>query len=343
MVGVTHFVHCPEAEVATFSIRLLCIQCRIYTPMNSLAALFVFFLVVSLSFGGVGAFSVVFTSGFSPVVPFLHFPCADASLRALTSLPEALSHRLTASLPSDEGLPRNGGGVPRREAKAATPVVLEGPRAASGEQPTGEHQQQHHHHEHGVACGHHLVADKQTRSVEEFKTFVATTRGGAADGEPSHDHQRQRQTLSSQQGSQGSPATIRIAVEYQLGGNSLLAAQQQAIQTVMDTAVRVIKKFVKVGACCMNPDCRLHGAEGPLAWMHGCAAPWTASMRAPRRLHGCMALALQIRPQTAQRMHGECMASILILCPPRLQGCKAYIHAPPARPTSGALASLARG
>ena len=67
-------MHCPEAEVATFSIRLLCIQCRIYTPMNSLAALFVFFLVVSLSFGGVGAFSVVFTSGFSPVVPFLHFP-----------------------------------------------------------------------------------------------------------------------------------------------------------------------------------------------------------------------------------------------------------------------------
>lgn len=52
------------------------------------------------------------------------------------------------------------------------------------------------------------------------------------------------QQSSSGQGG-GSAATIRISVLYQLG-TSLTTAQQQALQSVVDTAVRVVRKFVKV-------------------------------------------------------------------------------------------------
>lgn len=134
--------------------------------------------------------------------------------------------------------------VSRRQHHRVLPRAL----ASSLDTPSDHHlhheQHRHHGHEHGVPCGHSIVERRQEASVREFRAFLKRRDKTDAGGSSKDQTSRRLFSSSSFPAASLDAATIRIQTELQL--SSLSAAQQQAVKSVVSTAVGVIKKFIKV-------------------------------------------------------------------------------------------------
>mmetsp|Transcript_8939 Transcript_8939/g.19097 ORF Transcript_8939/g.19097 Transcript_8939/m.19097 type:complete len:826 (+) Transcript_8939:241-2718(+) len=94
----------------------------------------------------------------------------------------------------------------------------------------------HLHPSHEGGCGHSKISHLQDESVREFTEYLASQK---ASGQQ-HQGSAHKRKLGS-----GDGETIRIRVDYQTV-YSLTGAQQQAVSKMVDIAVRIIQKFVKV-------------------------------------------------------------------------------------------------